>query len=382
MLKGELATALGGSTEMITSVMENYVLIILAFPIAILLSLIVILFIRLTASCFIYLLIFATIVALILFGVYLFMMPSLAEPGEEPLINDNTTRILVGIAVLLLAVLITIMVCCVRKRLSLASSIIKVSATFVTANCSIVFLPILLFVIMVLFVALWILEALGYYSLGTPTNAEHKYPFQQFDVPSWIVAVGIFHIFYLLWNLVFFIETGSFIIGGAATSWYFKRATPYADASARYRKKHIGSVVLGSFFMALFGFLKFLYELVTPEQKEGEKGLLAAYKKCCDCVCCLCTKLFHWFNNGAFTVINLKGDSYCTAAERAFAVRIQNIGTSAVVDIVTAVRIHLCSFSPFLSELVSLSSQFWLSTLSLNTFPALRTVSRTSPSFS
>jgi hypothetical protein len=217
---------------------------------------------------------------------------------------------------------------------------------------------------MVLFVALWILEALGYYSLGNPSTAEHQYPFQHFDVPSWIIAVGVFHVFYLLWNLVFFIETGAFIIGGAATTWYYNKdkkdlqTTPYSDASARYRKKHIGSVVLGSFFMALFGLLKFLYELVTPEQKEGEIGFLAGYKKFCDCVCCICTKLFQCFNDGAFTVVNLKGDSYCTAAARAFSVRIKNIAASSVVGIVTSVILLLCSCSPCWSESESPSSPF------------------------
>ena len=59
--------------------MENYVLIILAFPIAILLSLIIMLFVRCTASCFIYLLIIVTVAVLVAFGVYLIIMPSLSE---------------------------------------------------------------------------------------------------------------------------------------------------------------------------------------------------------------------------------------------------------------------------------------------------------------
>jgi hypothetical protein len=340
LIKNEIAAAVGGSTQMITSLMENYLIIILAFPIAIIISLVIMLFIRLTASCFIYLLIFATIASLLAFGVYLFIMPSLTKDSaiSHPVIADNTTRILIAVGVIILAILVTIMVCCVRKRLSLASSIIKVSANFVSSNCGIVFLPLLLFVVMVIFIALWILEALGYYSLGEPTTVEHQYPFQHFNVPKWIAAVGVFHVFYLLWNLFFLIETGSFIIGGAAVSWYYKRDAPYGEASARYRKKHIGSVILGAFFMALLGIIKFIYELVTPEQKEGETGVLATYKKVCDCICCLCTSyLFKWFNSGAYTVINLKGDSYCTAAGRAFTVRINSIATSSVVAVVQTV---------------------------------------------
>lgn len=263
------------------------------------------------------------------------------------------------------------MTCCLRKRLALASSIVKVSANFVSSNCGIIFLPLVLFVIMVLFIALWVLEALGYYSLGNPKTVEHQYPFQHFDVPNWIIAVGVFHIFYLIWTLFFLIETGSFIIGGAAVSWYYKRDAPYGEASARYRKKHIGSVVLGAFFMALLGLLKFLYEIVTPEQKEGEKGFLASYKKCCDCICCLCTSyLFKWFNSGAYTVINLVGDSYCTAAGRAFTVRINSIATSSVVAIVQAVNLPIFSYLHSSLDWESLSLQSLLFIWSSNTSPA------------
>lgn len=334
--------------------MDNYVLIILAFPISIILALIVMLFIRLTASCFIYLLIIVAFGALACLGVYLLIMPSLQAHHAHPLIASNATRILIAIGSLLLAVLIIVMACCFRKRLALASSIVKVSANFVSSNCGIVFLPLLLFFVMVIFIALWILEALGYYSLGTPKTGTHQYPFQRFDVPQWVFAIGAFHVFYLLWTLFFLIETGSFIVGGAAVSWYYKRDAPYGEASERYRKKHIGSVCLGSFFMALLGFIKFLYELVTPEQKEGTTGCLATYKKFCDCICCLCTSyLFQWFNSGAFSVINLAGDSYCTAAGRAFSIRLNNIGTTSIVSIVQAVPLSLFRSSPSLLDWAS-----------------------------
>lgn len=228
-LKTEIASALGGSAESFSSILENYVLIILSLPIAIVLALIIMLFVRLTASCFIYLLIVVTVGVLIAFGVYL-ILGNKVSPDSQPIFASDTTRILIAVGAFVLALLIIIMVCCFRKRLSLASSIVKVSANFVSSNCFIVFLPILLFFVMIIFIALWILEGLGYYSLGTPKVVKHQYPFQHFDVPGWIIGLGIFHVFYLLWNLFFFIETGSFMIGGAACSWYYKRTdpTPYS----------------------------------------------------------------------------------------------------------------------------------------------------------
>lgn len=65
---------------------------------------------------------------------------------------------------------------------------------------------------------------------------------------------------------------------------------------------------MGSFFTALLGFIKFLYELLTPEVEKDATGCLAGYKKFCDCICCLCSSyLFQAFNSGALTGVNLTG---------------------------------------------------------------------------
>jgi hypothetical protein len=144
--------------------------------------------------------------------------------------------------------------------------------------------------------------------LGTPKSSIHQYPFQHFDIPTSVLVLGGVHIFYLLWSILFLVDTGNFLIGGAACSWYYDKPESYTDASARYRTKHIGSVCVGSFFTALLGFIKFIYELLTPEVENGDTGCLASYKKFCDCICCLCSsQLFQAFNSGALTGVNLTG---------------------------------------------------------------------------
>jgi len=212
---------LGGKVKGLASLMENYELILFALPIAIILSLIFMLLVRLTAGCVIYLLILVTIGSLIALGVFLIMSDTAAQYTTQ----NQTARILLAVGCFLIALLILIMVCCFRKKISLASSIIKVSSRFVTENCLIVVLPIILFVIMIFFLALWILEFLGYYSLGTPSTENHQLPFARFDIPTYVYIIGGFHIFYLFWTLLFLIDTGSFIVGGAACSWYYHQGS-------------------------------------------------------------------------------------------------------------------------------------------------------------
>lgn len=72
------------------------------------------------------------------------------------------------------------------------------------------------------------------------------------------------HIFHLFWVVCFLVETGDFLIAGTTTSWYYQRESPFIESIGRYKGYHIGSVALGSFFMALFGFIRFMYELLAP----------------------------------------------------------------------------------------------------------------------
>ena len=101
----------------------------------------------------------------------------------------------------------------------------------------------------------------------------------------------------------------------------------------------MGSVCFGAFFKALIGFLKFMYEMLTPEEAKDQNSIWYKYKKCCDCIFCICMKLFDWLNMGAYTVVNVVGDSYCDSALKATSLRINNLASSAILTVLQTVII-------------------------------------------
>lgn len=333
-LQGEISGAVGGSASAMTSLMNNYVLVILGVPIAIIIAVLFMLLIRFIAGIFIYILIFLTIGALVGLGVY-FLMGPVNSAG-------NTGSIILAVIFFVMAFLILLLVICFRHRISLATSIIKVASKFTTDNCLIVLLPVLLFVVMVVVLVLWVFQALGFYSLGTPTTAEHQYPFQHFKITSGIQVLFGFHVFYMVWALMFLIDTSTFIIGGAATNWYYIHDAPYSEAAERYRKKHMGSVALGSFMLALLGLIRLVFDAVVP--KTDGAGGPSILRRVSECVCCCCIKLFEWFATGAYTVINIRGTNFCSSGSESFKLRVtlENIGTTSVVSLVQAVDVDLC----------------------------------------
>lgn len=151
----------------VQSLSKVWPILLAAIPIAIVLSVVFMLFIRLTAQCFVYILLALAVAACIGLGVYLLLSSNGTVSGFA--INKTFAMILGGLLIAF-GVLLTIGLLCFRKRIRLASIIVQASARFVKENCLISFLPFLLFIFLALFIALWILEALGIYSMGQASH--------------------------------------------------------------------------------------------------------------------------------------------------------------------------------------------------------------------
>jgi choline transporter-like protein 2/4/5 len=163
--------------QKIAALSKSWTIILASVPIAIVLSILFMLIMRFTAGIFVYLLFAIAILGLLLFGIFL-IAPS--ESNYLGIQENRTVSIIIGVVCVVLALLILLAFCCFRKRVKLAAIVVKLSARFVNENCLMLILPLILFVCMVVFLILWILEALGFYSMGEPKHEPYQLPFQHF----------------------------------------------------------------------------------------------------------------------------------------------------------------------------------------------------------
>lgn len=137
--------------------MEGWKLILLAIPISIVLALIIMIIVRFTAGCFVYILIFLCIGTLVVFGIYIYTQPVGGTIGSTALFQNQTGRTVVSILCFAFAAAILVFFCCFKSRINLASKIVEVSAVFVAKNCYIVLIPLIMFLVTLAFLCLWIL---------------------------------------------------------------------------------------------------------------------------------------------------------------------------------------------------------------------------------
>jgi hypothetical protein len=128
-----------------------------------------------------------------------------------------------GIVIFVVAFMILLAVCCYRSKIMLGTNIMKAAAAFVMTQNFLFLLPLLLFVMTLLFTAYCIALAVAFYSLGKPVpNLRGVYPFQHYYLTIYVkMLIGV-HVLYFIWGLFFIIETCSFIVVGSAVNWYFK----------------------------------------------------------------------------------------------------------------------------------------------------------------
>jgi hypothetical protein len=122
-LKQKISAAVGSSTWQgkIMALSKVWPILLASIPIAIVLSIIFMLFIRLTAGCFVYLLIGLSILACIGLGIYLLAAPTDSLVGVAV---DRVFAIVLGVLLIIFGILISIGLFCYRKRIRLASIIV------------------------------------------------------------------------------------------------------------------------------------------------------------------------------------------------------------------------------------------------------------------
>lgn len=166
-VKNKIGDAFGTSGAAMNSLLNNYSLVLIAIPIAIAIAIIFMLLIKWCAKFFMYIMIVLVLLALVGFGLWLLLAPTSTGTGSN---TGSAGSIIAAVVCFLLAILIIVLLCCFRKRIALAASIVKVAANFVSGNLGVVVLPLLLFVITLLFLTLWVFQALGFYALGPPVT--------------------------------------------------------------------------------------------------------------------------------------------------------------------------------------------------------------------
>ena len=297
------------------------------------------LFLRCCAGFITFLIILFVEAGLVVLAVYFKL---LSQKEEEIQAESDTTDLAFfwTFTALAAAWLIFILIMCNRIRLAVALT--EVTSKYIHKTWCIVFVPFLFFVILVIWLAYWIIMLVFLYTAGEFEKGSTKI-FASFRMDEKLEYGFWFHIFMLFYITAIISAYSQFVYASTACIWYFnfEKGTenhPIAKSFERGIRYHFGSLVFGATIIAIIRFLMVVVEYI---KKKMEKTAGKSKGKCFQCVfccieCCLgcCSKIMEYVNKHAYIQIALKGDSFCTAAWEGFGLVIRNLGRFSMLALV------------------------------------------------
>ena len=299
------------------------------------------LFLRCCAGFITFFLILLVQAGLIVLAVYFYFLHDDEEEIQAE--SDTTDYAFFWVFTALAAIwLILTLVFCNKIRLAIA--LVEVTSKYIHKTWCIIFVPFLFFVIVVAWIALWLVLLVFLYTSGEFQSDSKIFASYKMDEK---LEYGFWYHIFMIFYITAVIEAYSqFVYASSACIWYFnyEKGTenhPIAKSFERGVRYHFGSLVFGATIVAIIRFLMFFVEYV---KKQMEKSAGKTQGKCIKCVfccieCCLacCNKIMEFVNKHAYIQIALKGDSFCTAAWEGFGLIIRNLGRFSALAAISTV---------------------------------------------
>ncbi|XP_037700281.1 choline transporter-like protein 4 isoform X2 [Choloepus didactylus] len=284
-------------------------------------------------------------------------------------------------AMIVLAVLegiLLLMLIFLRQRIRIAIALLKEASKAVGKMMSTMFYPLVTFVLLLICVAYWAMTALYLATSGQPQyvwwipNASlpscEEVPvnkscdpmaqpvnsscpglmcvFQGYLttglVQRSIFNLQIYGVLGLFWTLNWVLALGQCVLAGAFASYYWAfhkprdiPTFPLSSAFIRTLHYHTGSLAFGALILTLVQIARVVLEYIDHKLR-GAQNPMARCIMCCFKCCLWCLEKFIKFlNHNAYIMIAIYGKNFCVSAKNAFMLLMRNIVRVVVLDKVT-----------------------------------------------
>jgi len=296
------------------------------------LAMLFLLFLRICAGVMVFLIIIIIEAGLIVLAVYFKITANDHEDQEDTVYYTAMSALFWVFLILAIAWLIFIIAMCNKIRLAVA--LIQVTAKYLNSTCCIIFVPFLFFLIIIIWMAYWIILSIFIYATGE--FSEKSKVIASFEWDASIRYSWWFHLLALFYVTALISAYAQFVYSSSACIWYFTSEKGTEDnvikkSFKRGIRYHFGSLAFGALIVAIVRFIMVCLESIKKriESTAGKSSESKCFRCIISCLqCCIgCIgKYMEFINKHAYIQIALKGDSFCTAAWEGFALIVRNLG--------------------------------------------------------
>ncbi|XP_074873735.1 choline transporter-like protein 4 [Carettochelys insculpta] len=267
-----------------------------------------------------------------------------------------------------------------RKRILIAIALIQEASRAVGHMISTLFHPLVTFLLLLICVAYWAMTALYLATSGSPLyrvttsnsslpgcsaisgnetcdprtfNASHYRPctavscsFYKYNVDGLyqrnLFNLQLYNVLGLLWAANFVLALGQCALAGAFASYYWARdkardvpACAVGGSYLRALRYHTGSLAFGALILTIVQLIRIILEYLDHKLKGAQNPFTRCLLCCLKCCFWCLEKFIKFLNRNAYIMIAIYGKNFCTSAKNAFKLLMRNIVRVVVLDKVT-----------------------------------------------
>ncbi|EEC05461.1 conserved hypothetical protein, partial [Ixodes scapularis] len=252
---------------------------------------------------------------------------------EEAAMNEHAFLVFAIVSTVIM-VIILLLVVAMWKRVALVAALFKESSLCIRHMPFLLAQPVWTFLALATLFLFWTLVLLFLATADYPTRETRQFlPFR-----SWVHYMWWFHIIFLVWMGEFILACQQMVIAGAVASWYFCKdrrslSNPIGRSVARLVLYHLGSVAMGSFLILVFKLPRIILSVLQRWlNKHGDQTCCSCTLRGCRCCFWCLEKFLCYLNHNAYTVVAIKGRSFCGSARIAFFTIAENAFSVATVN--------------------------------------------------
>lgn len=198
-----------------------------------------------------------------------------AVSGDSDTTNTGKALKYIGYVVFGFAALCLIIFLCIFRKIQQAIAIIKSAALFVAEVKSVFFVPPIISLLNMIFIAWWIITFVYVYSVGDIQGSSNG-PFASVKWSKNVRYMLAYNIFGGLWINAFFGALIQFVIATACALWYFNKPNephrPVYTGLVRGMTNHFGSLAFGALILAIVQFVRIMLEYMKKQlQSTGQE---------------------------------------------------------------------------------------------------------------
>ncbi|XP_061052021.1 choline transporter-like protein 4 [Eubalaena glacialis] len=369
---------------------QSWYWILIALGVALVLSLLFILLLRLVAGPLVFVLIIG-VLGVLAYGIYHSWEEyrvlrdkgaSISQLGFTTNLSAYSSVQETWLAALIvLAVLegiLLLMLIFLRQRIRIAIALLEEASRAVGQMMSTMFYPLFTFVLLLVCIAYWAMTALYLATSGQPqyvfwapnvslsgcekvlTNTSCNPMDQPVNsscpgltcvfqgylstglVQRSLFNLQIYGVLGLFWTINWVLALGQCVLAGAFASFYWAfhkprdiPTFPLSSAFIRTLRYHTGSLAFGALILTLVQIARVILEYIDHKLR-GTQNPMARCIMCCFKCCLWCLEKFIKFlNRNAYIMIAIYGKNFCVSAKNAFMLLMRNIVRVVVLDKVT-----------------------------------------------